>query len=84
MSGQDDAFVQKIVKAIREEQSEEHRLHHEWIRVTIEAEKQRIAFRNAIIEKTLGGLILAGALGLVALIWMFVKEYAINHGMWKP
>ena len=50
-----------------------------WVRLAIQREAQSIALRQAIIEKTLAGLIWAGlaALGLALLEW------AKNHG-YKP
>lgn len=53
---------------------------HRWVQLAIERQVQMIAFRRAVIEKTLLGLIWAGiiAAGLV------VKDYAVSHGMWRP
>ena len=39
------------------------------LRMLVEREKQRAEFRKAIMEKTLGSLILAGVMGLLALAW---------------
>ena len=52
---------------------------HAWVKLAIKREAQMIAFRSAVIEKTLMGLVWAGivALGLV------IREYAIAHGMWR-
>lgn len=53
---------------------------HHWVRLAIQREAQMIAFRRAVIEKSLIGLVWAGiiAVGIVA------REYAIAHGMWRP
>lgn len=53
---------------------------HAWVKLAIKREAQMISFRQAVIEKTLIGLVWAGivALGLV------IREYAIAHGMWRP
>lgn len=52
---------------------------HAWVKLAIQREAQMIAFRRAVIEKTLAGLLWAGivALGLI------LREYAIAHGMWR-
>lgn len=53
---------------------------HRWVKLAIEKEAQAIAFRRAVIEKSLLGLIWAGVVGL----GFVVREYAIAHGMWRP
>lgn len=53
---------------------------HGWVKLAIQREVQMIAFRRAVIEKTLIGLVWAGILG----IGIMIGEYAITHGMWKP
>lgn len=53
-----DAFVADIVKAIKESQPaalDEEELR--WVRLAIQVEAQRIRVRQAIIEKTLTGLV---------------------------
>jgi hypothetical protein len=47
--------------------------------MAIAREAQMIAFRRAVIEKTLIGLVWAGIIGL----GIVFREYAIAHGMWK-
>jgi hypothetical protein len=53
---------------------------HRWVQMAIHAEAQRIAFRRAVIEKSLLGLIWVGIIG----VGIVVREYAIAHGMWRP
>ena len=53
---------------------------HRWVQMAIRAEAQRIAFRSAVIEKSLLGLVWAGVIG----IGFIFRDYAISHGMWKP
>lgn len=50
------------------------------VRSLIQSMARRAKFREAVIEKSLLGLI--GA----AVVWMgvVVREYAIAHGMWRP
>ena len=50
-----------------------------WVRLAIQRQEQSIRLRQAIIEKTLAGLIWAGILGLGAV----VLEYLRAHGL-KP
>ena len=42
---------------------------HEWVRLAIRRESQSIALRNAVITKTLGGLVWAG-LGFLAFLFV--------------
>lgn len=50
-----------------------------WVRMAIQREAQSYRLRQAIIEKTLSGLVWAA---IVALGLLFI-DYAKNHG-WKP
>lgn len=52
---------------------------HVWVKLAIQREAQMIAFRRAVIEKTLIGLVWAGIIGL----GIVVREYLIAHGMWR-
>jgi hypothetical protein len=47
-----------------------------WVRLAIERQEQSIKLRQAIIEKTLGGLVWAALIGLGYLLFDFAK----NHG----
>lgn len=49
-----------------------------WVKLAIQREAQSVKLRQAIIEKTLAGLVWAGVLGLGAV----VLEYLKNHG-WR-
>jgi len=47
-----------------------------WVRLAIERQEQSIKLRQAIIEKTLGGLVWAALAGLAYIVFDFAK----NHG----
>ena len=47
-----------------------------WVRLAIHKQEQSIKLRQAIIEKTLGGLVWAALAGLAYLLFDFAK----NHG----
>jgi hypothetical protein len=47
-----------------------------WVKLAIEKQEQSIKLRQAIIEKTLGGLVWAALAGLAYLLFDFAK----NHG----
>jgi len=47
-----------------------------WVKLAIHKQEQSIKLRQAIIEKTLGGLVWAALAGLAYLIFDFAK----NHG----
>lgn len=53
---------------------------HRWVQLAIQREAQAIAFRRAVIEKTLLGLIWAAVIAA----GVMVREYMLAHGMWKP
>ena len=48
-----------------------------WVRLAIHKQEQSIALRQAIIEKTLGGLAWSGLVGLGYMVLEFVR----NHGV---
>lgn len=49
----------------------------QWVRLAIEAESRKIRFRDAVIEKTLGGLIWSAIVGIGYIALDFLK----NHGL---
>lgn len=49
----------------------------QWVRLAIAAEARKIKFRDAVIEKTITGLVWAGVLGIGYIFVDFLK----NHGM---
>lgn len=65
-----------LLKEVVKEAVESHPLSDEeikWVRLAIEAEAKKAAFRKAVIEKTFVGLMSSAALGLVYYIIDFVK-----------
>lgn len=54
---------------------EEHKAHHDFVRLYIEEHQQRIRARNAILEKIASGGIWAGITGVAALIWIGIKSH---------
>jgi len=68
----------QLVKAAVNEAVESHPLSPEevhWVRMAIQAEAQRAAFRKAVIEKTLAGLAIAGLLAIAGIFISGFKEY---------
>lgn len=49
----------------------------QWVRMAIEAEARKIKFRDAVIEKTLGGLVWSALVGGGYIMLDFLK----NHGV---
>ena len=45
----------------------------EWVRLAMKAQAQRVQLRNAIIEKTLTGLIWAMLLGVGYAVWEYIR-----------
>lgn len=69
-----------LLKEVVKEAVEQHPLSDEeikWVRMAIEAEAKKAAFRQAVIDKTLIGLLSSGAIGLV----YFCIDAFKNH--WK-
>lgn len=54
---------------------EMHHQQHEFLSILIEREKQKIAFRKAVIEKTMSSLIWSGFVGLGVLLWTGFKDH---------
>lgn len=69
-----------LIKEAVTQAAVEHPLSPEeiqWVRMAIEAEAQKKAFRQAVIDKTLIGLISAG------LLWVGTKIVEIFLAHWK-
>lgn len=49
----------------------------QWVRLAIEAESRKIKFRDAVIEKSLSGLVWSGIVGFGYILLDFLK----NHGL---
>ena len=67
-----------LLKEVVREAVESHPLSDEeiqWVRMAIEAEARKAAFRKAVIEKTFIGLISSGALGLFYYAVEFFKAH---------
>lgn len=70
----------KLLKEVVLEAVEAHPLSDEevqWVRMAIQAEAKRAAFRQAVIDKTFIGLMSSAAIGLV----MYSVEFFRSH--WK-
>lgn len=69
-----------LLKEVVKEAVESHPLSDEeikWVRLAIEAEAKKAAFRQAVIDKTFIGLMSSAAIGL----FMYGLEFFKNH--WK-
>lgn len=65
-----------LLKEVIAEAVEQHSLSDDevkWVRLAIEAEAKKAAFRKAVIEKTFIGLVSSGALALIYYTIDFVK-----------
>jgi hypothetical protein len=71
-------LIAEIAAAIqsfkRHELSEEEL---QWVRLAISAEARKIRFRDAVIEKSITGLVWAGIVGVGYILLDFLK----NHGL---
>jgi hypothetical protein len=50
------------------------------LKLLIRRQEQAVAFRTAVIEKSLTSLVWAAIVGAA----LMIREYAIAHGMWRP
>lgn len=58
---------------------------HEYLKIATKAAAQRYKLRQAVIEKTLAGLIWAGIAGAGIVIWNVIVQFIKNPNSWiKP
>lgn len=70
-------LIAGIAIAIKNAQTEELTDdERQWVRLAIEAEARKIRFRDAVIEKSLAGLVWSGLVGAGYILLDFMK----NHG----
>lgn len=76
------ALVESITAALKEShltpQLSEEEL--QWVRLAIAAEARKIKFRDAIIEKTVGSLILLAITGTIGFIGYLINDFFHTHG----
>ena len=71
-------FIAEVVEPVRatsQPQLSDEEL--QWVRLAIKAESRKIRFRDAVIEKTLGGLIWSAIVGVGYIALDFLR----NHGL---
>lgn len=76
LAGLDKEELKSLLKEVISEAVESHPLSDEeikWVRLAIEAEAKKAAFRKAVIEKTFVGLMSSAALGLIYYAVDFIK-----------
>lgn len=72
----DKEELKTLLKEVITETVEQHPLTDQeiqWVRLAIESEARKAAFRKAVIEKTFVGLMSSAALGLVYYAVDFIK-----------
>jgi hypothetical protein len=69
-------FIYEITQAVNNKVPQLSDDEHRWVKLAIQREAQSIKYRQAVIEKTLAGLVWFLLLGLAYIF----KEWAINHG----
>lgn len=72
-----NALIEDIAAAIKSTEPVLSQEEIQYVRMAIKREAQSIAFRDAIIEKSLTGLIWAAIVGLGYMI----KEWLNSHGL---
>ena len=72
-------LIADIASALKQAQSQELTdEERQWVRLAIEAEARKIKFRDAVIEKTLSGLVWAGLVGLGYIVIDFLKSHGLK------
>lgn len=69
-------FIRDVASAVSESRPALTDEEHTWVKLAIQKEAQSIKYRQAIIEKTLAGIVW---MALIGVAYIF-KEWAINHG----
>jgi hypothetical protein len=80
LNGMDKEELVNLLKEVISEAVESHPLSDEevqWVRMAIQAEAKRAAFRQAVIEKTFLGLMSSAAIG----VFMYGLDFFRVH--WK-
>lgn len=78
LNGLDKEELKSLLKEVISEAVESHPLSDDevkWVRLAIEAEARKAAFRQAVIDKTFIGLLSSGAIGLCYFIVDSVKTH---------
>ena len=70
-------FITQVIEVVRTSTPQLSDEERQWVKLAIEAEARKIRFRDAVIEKTLTGLIWAALVGFGYMTMDFLK----NHGM---
>lgn len=70
-------LIEDLKEALQEAKPQLSEEEHLWVRMAIKKEAQSIALRQAIIEKSLSGLVWSAIVG-VGLVFL---EYLRNHGL---
>jgi hypothetical protein len=69
------AEIEAAVQSVKSYELSEEEL--QWVRLAISAEARKIRFRDAVIEKSITGLVWAGIVGIGYILLDFLK----NHGL---
>jgi hypothetical protein len=78
LDDQSKAELLELLKTAVSQVVEVHPLSDEevqWVRMAIQAEANRAAFRKAVIEKTLGTLFVMLVVGVCGLVWAGLKDH---------
>lgn len=69
-------FIHEITQAVNVKSPQLSDDEYRWVKLAIQREAQSIKYRQAVIEKTLAGLVWFALIGLAIIL----KEWAVNHG----
>lgn len=77
-------FIKDVVEALALAQSAQHENEHEWVRLSMQREAQSVAFRKAIIEKTILTLLGLAITGFIGFCFVVVRDYLLHNNVIKP
>jgi hypothetical protein len=70
------AEIAAAVQSVKRHELSEEEL--QWVRLAISAEARKIRFRDAVIEKSITGLVWAGIVGIGYILLDFLKNHGLN------
>jgi hypothetical protein len=71
-------LIRDIIDAVSEGRRPLSDDERQWVRLAIQREAQSVQLRRAIIEKTLGGLVWAGIIGLGVMLVNYLKTHGVD------
>lgn len=78
MTDEDRQFFQTTISGVMTEHLgdvDKHRRQHEFLDALMEREARRAAVQQAIIEKSLAGLVWSAMVGIGLAVWQYLRDH---------